>query len=128
MKKLLKLAGFYMLSKPTNMSTFIPVTTSSSSDRKVQQIVKVCSKFTGEHPCWNAVSSVNLLHIFRTPYPKNISGGLLLQSWKNYETNCSFHVKLCRARKLYFLFFSSFLLLTTIKISLSSEERLGTRL
>ena len=33
MKKLLKLAGFYMLSKPTNMSTFIPVTTSSSSDR-----------------------------------------------------------------------------------------------
>ena len=27
---------------------------------------------------WHACSPVNLLHIFRTPFPKNNSGGLLL--------------------------------------------------
>ena len=36
--------------------------------------LKMCSKFTGEHP----YRSVNLLHIFRTPFPKNISGWMLL--------------------------------------------------
>ena len=54
--------------------------------RKV--ILKICSKFTGEHPCrsaisikllcnfieitlWHGCSPVNLLHIFRTPFYKN---------------------------------------------------------
>ena len=58
--------------------------------------LKICSKFTGEHPCRsvNAIKllcnfiemtlrhgcfPVNLLHIFRTPFPKNTSGGLLLK-------------------------------------------------
>ena len=36
--------------------------------------LKICSKFTGEHP----YRSVNLLDIFRTPFPKNISGWMLL--------------------------------------------------
>ena len=37
---------------------------------------KICGKFTGEHPCdFNKVA----LHIFKTPYPKNTSGGLLLE-------------------------------------------------
>ena len=57
--------------------------------------MKICSQFTGEHPCWSAISikllcnfieitlwhgcsPVNLLHIFRTPFLKNTSGGLLL--------------------------------------------------
>ena len=57
--------------------------------------LKICSKFTGEHPCRSAISiklqsnfieialrhgcsPVNLLHIFRTPVPKNTSGGLFL--------------------------------------------------
>ena len=48
-------------------------------------VLKICSKFTGEHPCRNAISikllcnfieitlrhgccPVNLLHIFRTPF------------------------------------------------------------
>ena len=48
---------------------------------------KICSKFTGDHPCRSAIScnfieivlrhecsSVNLLHIFRKPCPKNTSG------------------------------------------------------
>ena len=58
-------------------------------------VLKICSKFTGEHPCRNAISiklqisfieitlrhgysPVNLLHIFRTPSPRNTSGGQLL--------------------------------------------------
>ena len=49
-------------------------------------VLKICSKFTGEHPCRNFIeitlrhgcSPVNLLHIFRTPFFKNISGWLLL--------------------------------------------------
>ena len=61
--------------------------------RKV--ILKICSKFPGEHPCpsvisikllcnfaeitlWHGCSPVNLLHIFRTPFPKNTSGRPLL--------------------------------------------------
>ena len=45
---------------------------------------EVCSKFTVEHPCWSKItfchgySPINLLHIFRTPFPKNTSGGLFL--------------------------------------------------
>ena len=58
-------------------------------------VLKICNKFTGEHPCRSAISikllcnfieialrhgcsPVNLLHIFRTPFPKNTSGWLLL--------------------------------------------------
>ena len=56
---------------------------------------KIYSKFTREHRCrsvisiklhsnfieitlWHGYSPVNLLHIFRTPFPKNSSEGLLL--------------------------------------------------
>ena len=62
---------------------------------------KICNKFTGEHPCRNAISiklqgnfidialrhgcsPVNLLHIFRTPFPKNTSGWLLVRCIQNY--------------------------------------------
>ena len=62
---------------------------------------KICSKFTGEHPCrsailimlqsifieitlWHGCSPVNLLHISRTPFLKNTSGRLLL-----FWTACS---------------------------------------
>ena len=58
--------------------------------------LKICSKFTGEHPCqsvtsiksqsnfieiifWDGCSPVNLLHIFSAPFLKNTSGGLLLK-------------------------------------------------
>ena len=60
-------------------------------------VVKICRKFTGEHPCrsvisikllyniiditlWHGCSPVNLLHIFRTCFPKKTSGGLLIRS------------------------------------------------
>ena len=58
-------------------------------------VPKICSKFTEKHPCRSVVSiklqsnlikttlqhecsPVNLLHIFRTPFPQNTSGWLLL--------------------------------------------------
>ena len=55
--------------------------------------LEICSKFTREHPCWSMISiklislPVNLLHIFRTPFVKNISERLLLNIGK-YFTYC----------------------------------------
>ena len=80
-------------------------------------ILKICSKFTGEHPCriaisiklqsnfieialWYGCSSVNLLHIFRKSSPENTSGGLLLSFEellrKNHrrEVTLNFHFSL----------------------------------
>ena len=58
-------------------------------------VLKLCSKFTGEHPCRSVIliklqsnfieitlrhgySSVKLLHVSRTPFPRNASGWLFL--------------------------------------------------
>ena len=60
-----------------------------------KDILKIWSKFTGEHPCLSAISikllcnfieivlrhgcsPVNLLDISRTPFPRNTSGRLLV--------------------------------------------------
>ena len=68
-----------------------------SSRREVflgKGILKICNKFTGEHPCQSAISikllssfieiafrhgcsPIYLQHIFRTLFPKNTSEGLL---------------------------------------------------
>ena len=44
---------------------------------------EICSKFTAEHLCRSVISikleSINLQHIFRTPFPRNTSGWLLLK-------------------------------------------------
>ena len=63
-------------------------------------VLKIWSKFTGEHPCrsvisvklqsnfieitlWHGCSPINLLHILRTPFPRNTSGWPLIKScWK----------------------------------------------
>ena len=59
-----------------------------------KDVLIICSKFTGKHPCWSVISiklqnhfieitlrcsPVNLLHIFRTSFPNNTSGWLLLK-------------------------------------------------
>ena len=66
----------------------------------VKVVLKICSKFTGEHPYRSVISikllcnfieitprygcsPVNLMHIFRSPFSKNTCGWLLL------------HIKLC---------------------------------
>ena len=58
-------------------------------------VLKIYNKFAEEHPCrnvisiklqsnfieitlWHGCSLVNLLYIFKTTFPKNTSGGLLL--------------------------------------------------
>ena len=63
--------------------------------------LKICSKLTGEHSCqstisiklqsnfieitfWHECYPVNLLHIFRTLFPKNISGEVLLNTRFEY--------------------------------------------
>ena len=78
-------------------------------------VLKICSKFTGEHPCRSMISikllcfieitlrhkcsPVNLLHIFRTPFLKNASGWLLLilskANWR-ILTIVSMSVVFCR--------------------------------
>ena len=59
-------------------------------------VLKICSKFTGEQPYWSVISikllcnfieitlchecsPVDLLHVFRTPLPKNTPGRLHLK-------------------------------------------------
>ena len=73
-------------------------------------VLRICRKFTGEHPCRSVISSVisiklfcnffetalrhgcsplNLLHIFKTPFPKNTSGRLLLNIGRTEIQNFS---------------------------------------
>ena len=69
--------------------------------------LKICRKFTGEHPCQSVISiklqrifieitlrhgcsPVNLLHVFRTPFPRNTSGWLLLHIPIQSNTNRNF--------------------------------------
>ena len=78
-----------------------------SSHQKVflgKGVLKICSKFTAEHPCQSVISiklqsnfieialrhgcsPVNLLHIFRTPFLKNTSGWLLLNKLDQFQNS-----------------------------------------
>ena len=82
----------------------IPFKSSSPEVFLGKDVLKTCSKFR-KHPCRSAISAkllcnfiemalrhgcspVNLLQIFRAPFPKNTSGGLLLSLrsfWKIYS-------------------------------------------
>ena len=65
-----------------------------------KSVLKICSKFTGEHPCWSVISitllcdfieitlrhecsPINLVLIFRIPFHKNTSQGMLLNKSSN---------------------------------------------
>ena len=97
-------------------------------------VLKICSKFTGEHPCRSVISvkllcnfieitlqhgcsPVNLLHIFRTSFPKNTAEGLLLTSAIGNTQNlrCSFY----KNRSTFFVFL---LLKTCILFSLQHQK------
>ena len=80
------------------MSAYSRIWNEGSSHPEVflgKDVRKICSKFTGEHLCRSVISiklqskfieitirhgcsPVNLLHIFRTPFPENTSEGMLL--------------------------------------------------
>ena len=73
--------------------------------------LKICSKFTGEHPCRkqsnfieitlrHGCSPVSLLHIFRTSFFKNTSGWLLLKDTK--KIHCIKSVRIWSYSGLYF--------------------------
>ena len=82
-------------------------TTARSSHPEVffgKGVLKICSKYTVEHPCGSAISikllcnsieitlrhgcsPVNLLHIFRITFSKNTSNGLLLYCHNTYTSN-----------------------------------------
>ena len=84
-----------------NLFSFFPnIWRISSSHPEVflgKAVLKICSKFTGEHPRRSVISiklpssfieitlrhrcsPVNLLHVFRKPLVKNTSGRLLLKN------------------------------------------------
>ena len=85
--KILKWCWFWWASSTLSIS---PYRSSRSELFLGKPVLKICSKFTGEHPCQRVISiklqialrhgcsPVNLLHIFRTAFPKNTSGWLLL--------------------------------------------------
>ena len=68
-------------------------------------VLKICSEFTGEHPCRRVIcnfneialqhgcSPVNLLHTFRMPFPNNTSEWLLLPLSVNSEDLGTFKSK-----------------------------------
>ena len=70
-------------------------------------VLKICSKFTGEHPCrstiwinllcnfigialWHGCSPVNLRYIFRKSFPMNTSGRLLPNIETQQVTNTAY--------------------------------------
>ena len=74
-------------------------------------VLKICSKFSGEHPYRSVISikllgnfteitlrhgcsPVNLLHIFRTAFLKDTSGWLLLKNEINYPKTSKTEAKL----------------------------------
>ena len=90
-------AGASYLANDLATETATCTYTEAATQRCSQErgVLKICSKFTGEHSCRSAISiklesnfteitlrhgcsPVNLLHIFRTSFPRNTSGQLLL--------------------------------------------------
>ena len=74
-------------------------------------VLKICSKFTREHPCRSVISikllcnfieltlrhwcsPVNLLQIFRIPFPKNTSGRLFLLITQLTQPSITFHIEI----------------------------------
>ena len=67
-----------------------------------EDVLKIYSTFTGEHPCRSVIlilksnfikitlrrgcSPVNFLHFFRTPFPKHTFGGLLREHYLFEDT------------------------------------------
>ena len=116
---------------PSWMSELLLVSFDRSSPPEMflgKVVLKICSKSTGERPCRSLISikllcnfieitlrhgfsPVNLLHIFKTLFPKNSFGGLLL-TWDfrfSYNGPLFFHnsynwEKVCLQKLFSFIF------------------------
>ena len=105
-------------------------------------VLKLCRKFTGEHPCRKVISikfqsnfieialrhgcsAVNLLHFFRTPFLKNTSGWLLLSFlWFN-KWNKKSKPKLAKESIMRIILDSQFSPGNIIFIRLASTQNLA---
>ena len=102
----------------------------------------MCSNFTGEHPwrsailiklqsnfieiaLWHGCSPVNLLHVFRTPYPKNTSTQqtlvLMKTSWRRLENSFLFVFR----RRLQDVLINMDIFALVIHLQKTSSRRLG---
>ena len=81
--------GSFFLQK-TLIVCFQTLSRSSSPEVFLRKgVLKICSKFTGKHPCrlCNFIEiTLRLLHIFRAHFYKNNCGGLLL--FISFPENC----------------------------------------
>ena len=81
-------------------------------------VLKICSKFSREHPCRIVISvklqrsfieialrhgcsPVHLLHIFRTPFPKSTPGRLFLTLLVWYVHAAEAVIRRCSAKKVF---------------------------
>ena len=105
------LIGFYCIFFTCNIKKIFVILRSSPPELILGKgFLKICSKFIGERLCqtvvsikllcnfiemtlWHECSPVNLLHIFRTPFPKNTSGGLHLSSCNSISWNKALLIK-----------------------------------
>ena len=100
-KELLSLNHVAFLKKVCSNWKYMAMNSRSSRSEVflVKSVLKICSKFTGEHPCrsvisinfrsnfieitlWHGCSTVNLLHIFRTPSLRTPLDGYFWKSSK----------------------------------------------
>ena len=105
-----KVSSLPLLKITTKSTHFLPAKKSHRSSHPDvflgKSVLNICCKFTGERPCQSLISinlqriieialrhvcsHVNLLHIFRTSFPRNTSGWLLLKItmlWIELQTN-----------------------------------------
>ena len=108
---------------------WVTITRTSTSSRPEvflrKGVLKMYSKFTGEHPCRSAISiklfcnfieislrygcsPVNLLHIFRTSFPKNTSEWLLLV-FRIYPLKFHFSKASLKNSTTYLLWFNNWI-------------------
>ena len=97
-------------------------------------VLKICSKFTGEHPCRSVIllcnfieialqhgcSPVNLLHIFRKPFPRNTTGWLLLGIKQGSRSVCKKRGEKIIADKSFFVTQPAF---TCSKLTIETLEQ-----
>ena len=104
----MSLVSFYILWKHQKISRSLMFSEDIERDKyrssrpellSEKGVLKICRKFTREHPCQNTISvklpeitlrhgfsPVNLVHISRTHFPQNTSGWLILQvAWNGLD-------------------------------------------